>query len=74
MRLTTSFFSTQVQEEIYEDRYPIVLVNSARVAKEVNALTIERGFASIGELLRDIDDTYEARLAFREPEDILVVV
>jgi hypothetical protein len=72
--VTTSFFSGQVQEEIYEDRYPIVLINGRRLAEEVNALVIERGLPDVASLLGAVDATYDERLAYRHPEEILSVV
>ncbi len=74
MYVTTSFFSTQVQEEIYEDRYPIVLINGLRIAQEVVAMVIEGGYPNAIKLLDIIDATYESRLAYRDPEDILAVL
>ncbi len=69
--VTTSFFSLQVQEEVYEDRYPIVLINGLRVAEEVRQMMFERGISTIRELLDDIDATYEQRLQYRDPEEVL---
>lgn len=71
--VTTSFFSTQVQEEIYEDRYPIVLVNGQRLAEEVNGMIIERAYKDVAGLLDEIDATYEERLAYRDPEEVLAL-
>lgn len=72
--VTTSFFSTQVQEEVYEDRYPIVLINGMRVAQEVTALVIEQGRPNVPTLLEEIDATYDSRLADRDPEDVLAIL
>jgi hypothetical protein len=70
--VTTSFFSTQVQEEVYEDRYPIVLVNGTRLAQEVNAVVVEQGYGGVVALLDAVDATYESRLAYRDPEEVLL--
>lgn len=72
--VTTSFFSTQVQEEVYEDRYPIVLINGLRLAREVAAMVIEAGYPNTATLLDTVDATYEARLAFRDPEEVLAAL
>lgn len=72
--VTTSFFSTQVQEEVYEDRYPIVLINGMRLAQEVTALAMERGNPTVISLLDEIDATYEGRLQDRDPEDVLAIL
>jgi hypothetical protein len=69
--VTTSFFSVSVQEEILEDRYPIVMIHGLRLAQEVDALLIERKLSATTELLQEIDSQYESRLHFKDPEEIL---
>jgi hypothetical protein len=69
--VTTSFFSLPVQQELLEDRYPIVLVHGLRLAQEVDALMVERQIRRTEDLLDEIDASYEARLDYRDPEEIL---
>lgn len=69
--VTTSYFSDPVQREIYEDEYPIVLVNGLRIATELNSLAIASGAAVI-DIVKDIDSRYETRLQHRDPREILL--
>lgn len=72
--VTTSFFSVPVQEELFEDRYPVVLIHGLRLAEEINALVIERKLNGTAELLKEVDGEYESRLDFRDPEEILFTI
>jgi hypothetical protein len=69
--VTTSHFSKQVQQEVIEDGYPIVLVPGLRVAAVVSALLHQRNM-SLLELLREIDDRYNSRLSYRRPGEATV--
>ena len=68
--VTTSFFSEQVQAEVLEDKYPILLVNGLRVAQEVIQWAHEDA-VTVGDLLERVCSGYEDRLGHREPEQIL---
>ncbi len=69
--VTTSFFSENVQREVLADKYPIILVNGIRIAKEVlNAMYLE-GIEDVEAFLEIIDDTYESQITARDPEEIL---
>ncbi len=70
--VTTSFFSSSVQQEVIEDKYPIALINGLRVAEEVLKMTLARG-VSTQQLLEEIDATYESRLAQRRPEEVMFI-
>jgi hypothetical protein len=69
--VTTSFFSVPVQEEVLEDRYPVVMIHGLRLAQEIDALVIEGKLDSTSQLLEEIDAGYNARLDFKDPEEIL---
>jgi hypothetical protein len=69
--VTTSFFSNAVQKEVYEDQYPVILLNGMRVAEEVRKLELSGGFASTMEFLNYIDAGYEEMVSPRHPEEIL---
>lgn len=70
--ITTSFFSEAVQREVIEDKYPIVLVDGLRLAREAYAATIERGLNDVNELLAEIDAFHDQLIAQRDPEEILL--
>jgi len=69
--VTTSFFSVPVQEEVLEDRYPVVLIHGLRLAEELNAMVVERQLRGPREALEEIDNEYPKRLASRDPEEVL---
>jgi hypothetical protein len=69
--VTTSYFSEPVQREVLEDKYPIILINGLRLAKEVLGIVHEQGFRSIQEFLEEIDRGYDQQIIKRDPEEIL---
>ena len=71
--VTTSFFSKQVQQEIIEDKYPIVLIHGKRLALEVLELIHESDeFATVSDFLNKLDQEYESRLKTRRPDERIV--
>jgi hypothetical protein len=68
--VTTSYFSEQVQAEVLEDKYPILLVNGLRVAQEVAQWSHEAGL-TVEELLLRLSASYDERIGHREPEQII---
>jgi hypothetical protein len=68
--VTTSFFSEQVQAEVMEDKYPILLVNGLKVAQEVTNWSHEVGL-TVEELLERVSSGYNDRIGHREPEQII---
>jgi hypothetical protein len=69
--VTTSFFSAAVQKEVYEDQYPVVLLNGAALAAETTKLQLASGFADIDDFLLHVDAGYEEQVSSRKPEEIL---
>ncbi len=70
--VTTSYFSGPVQQEVIEDRYPIVLIHGRRVAEEViKILHDDERFSSVADFLRDVSAGYESRVQHRQPEEVL---
>ena len=70
--VTTSYFSESVQQEVIEDRYPIVLIHGKRVAEEVIKMVHEsEAFSSIEEFLDSLSSAYPKRIQQRQPEEIL---
>lgn len=69
--VTTSFFSEPVQREVYEDQYPVLLLNGAALATETTKLQLASGFGSLGGFLEHVDATYEEQVSARRPEEVL---
>jgi len=69
--VTTSFFSEPVQQEIIEDRYPIILINGSKLSSEVLEMMIEQGYSDVKDFLRDIDSRYKESVSPQRPEQIL---
>lgn len=69
--VTTSYFSTSIQKEVSEDRYPLVMIPGLRVAEAIRTIAMRDGI-SVRELLERIDAKYKQRLANRDPEQVLI--
>jgi hypothetical protein len=67
--VTTSYFSLPVQQEVLEDKYPILLVNGQRVAQEVLKAVHDKG-TDIASFLADIDSKHDQLVQQRDPEQI----
>ena len=70
--VTTSYFSESVQREVIEDQYPIVLIHGRRLAEELVMELHEKNYSDLSELLAEVDASYETRIQFRQPEEILI--
>ena len=70
--VTTSYFSEPVQREVYEDEYPLILINGLQLAKEALRIVSEEGFNDIDDLLQFIDNKYDTMIKQRKPEEILL--
>jgi hypothetical protein len=70
--VTTSYFSDSVQREVIEDKYPIVLVDGLRLAREVDAARFEQGLPDVLHLLREVDELLDNIIVQRDPEEILL--
>jgi hypothetical protein len=69
--VTTSFFSPALQLEIFQDQYPVMLVNGGRLADEVTRMRRAGGFGSTEDFLNYVDSDYDAQVSARHPEEIL---
>ncbi len=70
--VTTSYFSDAVQREVIEDKYPIILINGARIVEEVSKfLHDSEEFKSLEDFLNHMTALYPTRLKQRLPEEIL---
>jgi len=64
--VTTGVFSPATQQELYEDRYPVVLINGKRLARELRTLLVFEG-ASLLDLLERERRWYELNLRSLDP-------
>lgn len=69
--VTTSFFSESVQREVYEDQYPVMLINGAGLVEAVTKLQLASGLPSVEHFLTHVDSSYEEQISARRPEEIL---
>ena len=69
--VTTTYFSTLNQEELYEDEYPLVLINGRMVAEVVDRMVLRDGHGNLGTFLKTVDEAYENRVSARRPSEIL---
>jgi hypothetical protein len=68
--VTTGFFSERIQQEVIQDRYPILLINGSRVAEEIRAATIERG-DDLSNLLDEIAASHGRLVELSDPDQVL---
>jgi restriction endonuclease Mrr len=68
--VTTSYFSIPVQREVLSDRYPILLVDGARLAALVRGHLQSSG-ANLADFLSRITLDYEKKIRFQDPEMVL---
>lgn len=71
--VTTSFFSSQTQREVIEDRYPIVLINGKRVGEEVNKMTVEAGGVSLKTFLDELEEEHDHLSTIADPKGLLTI-
>ncbi len=69
--VTTSYFSPNVQIEILEDKYPLLLINGKKLAEVVNEIVFDQGYVNVAEYLKKVDSEYEGLIQYRDPEEIL---
>ena len=68
--VTTSYFSIPVQKEVLSDRYPVLLVDGARLASIVRR-HVENNGINLDEFLAQLAQEYESKIGFGDPETIL---
>ena len=69
--VTTSYFSKNVQKEILEDKYPLLLINGKKLAEVINEIVFNQGYKNTRAFLNTIDSQYEGAVKYRDPEEIL---
>lgn len=70
--VTTSYFSIPVQKEVLTDRYPVLLVDGARLAAVIRKYLTNQG-VELRAWLDYLASTYEKRIRFQDPETVLDV-
>lgn len=68
--VTTSYFSIPVQREVLTDRYPIPLVDGARLATLIRS-HLQRSGVNLADFLSRITLDYEKRIRYQDPEMVL---
>jgi len=71
--VTTGIFSSKVQEEIYNDKYPLMLINGKSVADVVMRFMHENKIRSVKSFLKMIDQNYENKRMDREFDEIIYI-
>ena len=69
--VTTSYFSEPVQREVLEDKFPVILINGLRLAKEVLQIVHDRGFSNVKQFLENIDSYHDSKIQQKDPDEIL---
>jgi hypothetical protein len=70
--VTTGAISVKAQGEIFDDRYPLVLIPGLRVAETVREMLIEHGHRDVKKLLGGFDEEYENSDRVVDPEQFVV--
>jgi hypothetical protein len=69
--VTTGTYTKAAQEEIVDDRYPIVLIDGRTLATIVRRMALDTVAGDIHDLLDDITAQYPNAVAARRPEEVL---
>lgn len=73
MYVTTGVYSRSAQEEIVDDRYPIVLIHSLRLSQEIRRMAHDSHRGDITRLLTDLTADYGEMVSPRRPEEVLFI-
>jgi hypothetical protein len=69
--VTTSYYSEPVQREVFEDQYPLILVNGRQLAEISMLLARESGHSEVPSYFATLDARYTSLISHRRPEEIL---
>lgn len=71
--VTNSTFSTQTQEEILEDQYPLIMINGNKMAQLTNKYILDSSndLTILEQYLNQIDDQYKDYKSNIRPDDII---
>tara|TARA_Y100000031_G_C8107969_1_gene331984 strand:- start:110 stop:856 length:747 start_codon:yes stop_codon:yes gene_type:complete len=71
--VTTGVFSDQAQKEVYNDKYPLMLINGSLVADIVaSSLHIEK-ISNVEKFLQQIDNVYSDKVMNRRAEEAVYI-
>ncbi|OBB45457.1 restriction endonuclease [Mycobacterium sp. 852002-51961_SCH5331710] len=71
--VTTGVFSRSAQIEMYDDQYPIVLIDGRTLADSVRRMAMDSHGGDLATLLTTTASDYESSISFRRPEEILSI-
>ncbi len=71
--VTTGTYSRSAQEEIVDDRYPIVLIDGRTLANTVRRMAIQSFQGNLQAFLSTVAQEYPQSVATRRPEEILSI-
>lgn len=68
--VTTGYFTRGCQQDVFEDRYPLIMIPGRKVAEAVKGICVSTA-STTRDFLEAVDATYEDRLKVRTPEQVL---
>lgn len=68
--VTTSYFSDRIQQEVVEDRYPVVLINGRKLVEELRQAMVEEG-VNLDRILAGIAETHGDITDLSDPDQVL---
>jgi Restriction endonuclease AspBHI N-terminal/Restriction endonuclease len=71
--VTTGTYSRAAQEEIIDDRYPIVLIDAAGLAVTARRIAFESFGDDMVAFLQDVTSQYDDAVTARRPEEVLTL-
>ena len=69
--VTTSRFSKSAQEEMHDDKFPLLLINGMKLTEIVIKYMHKTGERNISSFLKSIDNKYREKRLNLKPEQIL---
>jgi hypothetical protein len=70
--VTTGVITERAQIEVFEDRYPLVMIPGLQVATTVREMLHESGQSDLAALLEQYDDQYEMTPRVADPERLVI--
>jgi len=71
--VTTGVFSDQAQKEVYNDKYPLMLINGSLVANIVASSMHLEKISNVENFLQQIDNIYSDKVMNRRAEEIIYI-
>jgi hypothetical protein len=70
--VTTGVITERAQMEVFEDRYPLVMIPGLQVASTVREMLHESGHSDLNTLLGHFDEQYEMTPRVVDPERLVI--